>query len=195
MLLFWKIYKAETKAILSQKNLLLASCGGIRDTKSHHSVGTCLRHVSLQSAMFQRIGNMPKAKALKKSKRGVLEPLETAYCGNSMQARLRAQLGDRSQYGGERRRRSVVVASIVLTITDPLRGSYSFWYYLQAALIRSCGASFACMELTTICRFQRLQASTSNHKPKGRFFWFVIYKLSLWLFSNDWKNPVGIWCV
>ena len=25
--------------------------------------------------------NMPKAKALKKSKRGVLEPLETAYCG------------------------------------------------------------------------------------------------------------------
>ena len=63
---------------------------------------------------------------------------------------------------GERRRRSVVVASIVLTITDPLRGSYSFWYYLQAALIRSCGASFACMELTIISRFQRLQASTKS---------------------------------
>ena len=77
-----------------------------------------------------------------------------------MQARLRAQLGDRSKYSGERRRRSVVVASIVLTITDPLRGSYPFWYYLQAALIRSCGASFACMELTIISRFQRLQAST-----------------------------------
>ena len=107
---------------------------------------------------------------------------------NSMQARLRAQLGDRSKYSGERRRRSVVVASIVLTITDPLRGSYPFWYYLQAALIRSCGASFACMELTIISRFQRLQASTSNHKPKGRFFWFVIYKLSLWLFSDDWKK-------
>ena len=43
---------------------------------------------------------------------------------NSMQARLRAQLGDRSTSSSERRRRSVVVASIVLTITDPLRGSY-----------------------------------------------------------------------
>ena len=76
-----------------------------------------------------------------------------------MQARLRAQLGDRSKYSGERRRRSVVVASIVLTITDPLRGSYLLWRNLQAALIRSCGASFACMELTIISRFQRLQAS------------------------------------
>ena len=79
-----------------------------------------------------------------------------------MQARLRAQLGDRSKYSGERRRRSVVEASIVLAITDPLRGSYPFWYYLQAALIRSCGASFACMELTMISRFQRLQASTKS---------------------------------
>ena len=77
-----------------------------------------------------------------------------------MQARLRAQLGDRSKYSGERRRRSVVVASIVLTITDPLRGSYPLLCNLQAALIRSCGASFACMELTIISRFQRLQAST-----------------------------------
>ena len=81
---------------------------------------------------------------------------------NSMQARLRAQLGGRSKYSGERRRRSVVVASIVLTITDPLRGSYPLWCYLQAALIRSCGASFACMELTIISRFQRLQASTKS---------------------------------
>ena len=81
---------------------------------------------------------------------------------NSMQARLRAQLGDRSKYRGERRRRSVVEATIVLTITDPLRGSYPFWYYLQAALIRSCGASFACMELTIISRFQRLQTSTKS---------------------------------
>ena len=79
-----------------------------------------------------------------------------------MQARLRAQLGDRSKYSGERRRRSVVVASIVLTITDPLRGSYPFWCYLQAALIRSCGALFACMELTMISRFQRLQTSTKS---------------------------------
>ena len=60
------------------------------------------------------------------------------------------------KYSGVRWRRSVVVTSIVLTITDPLRGSYTFWYYLQAALIRSCGASFACMELTIISRFQRL---------------------------------------
>ena len=79
-----------------------------------------------------------------------------------MQARLRAQLGDRSKYSGERRRRSVVVASIVLTITDPLRGSYPLLCNLQAALIRSCGASFACMELTIISRFQRLQASTNR---------------------------------
>ena len=81
---------------------------------------------------------------------------------NSMQARLRAQLGDRSKYSGERRRRSVVVASIVLTITDPLRGLCPLQYYLQAALIRSCGASFACMELTIISRFQRPQASTKS---------------------------------
>ena len=78
-----------------------------------------------------------------------------------MQARLRAQLGDRSEYSGERRRRSVVVVSIVLTITDPLRGSYPLLGNLQAALIPSCGASFACMELTIISRFQRLQATKS----------------------------------
>ena len=91
--------------------------------------------------------NMPKARALKKSKRGILSRWKRHIVVNSMQARLRAQLGDRSEYSGERRRRSVVVASIVLTITDPLRGSYPFGYYLQAALIRSCGASFACMEM------------------------------------------------
>ena len=79
-----------------------------------------------------------------------------------MQARLRAQLGDRSEYSGERRRRSVVVASIFLIITDPLRGSYPLLCNLQAALIRSCGASFACMELTIISRFQRLQASIKS---------------------------------
>ena len=84
-----------------------------------------------------------------------------------MQARLRAQLGDRPKYSGERRRRSVVVASIVLTITAPLRGSYPLLCNLQAALIRSCGASFACMELTIISRFQRLQASTK--------FYFIHY--------------------
>ena len=91
-----------------------------------------------------------------------------------MQARLRAQLGDRSKYSGERRRRSVVVASIVLTITDPLRGSYPFWYYLQAALIRSCGASFACMELTIISRFQRLY----KH-PQNLYFIHYFYSFSV----------------
>ena len=33
----------------------------------HHNVGTCLRHVSMQSTMYKRLGNMPKARALKKS--------------------------------------------------------------------------------------------------------------------------------
>ena len=90
-----------------------------------------------------------------------------------MQARLRARLGDRSKYSGERRRRSVVVASIDLTITDPLRGSHPLLCNLQAAFIRSCGASFACMELTTISRFQRLQASTKS----------LLHSLFLWFFS------------
>ena len=27
----------------------------------HHNVGTCLRHVSMQSTMYKRLGNMPKA--------------------------------------------------------------------------------------------------------------------------------------
>ena len=70
------------------------------------------------------MGGREVSKALKKSKRGVLEPLKRHIVVNSMQARLRAQLGDSSQYSGERRRRSVMVASLVLTITDPLRGSY-----------------------------------------------------------------------
>ena len=117
--------------------------------------------------------NMPKAKALKKSKRGVLSRWKRHIVVNSMQARLRAQLGDRSEYSGECRRRSVVVASIVLTITDPLRGSDPFLYYLQAALIRSCGASFACMELTIISRFQRPQATT---KPLLHSLFFIVFQ-------------------
>ena len=105
-----------------------------------------------------------------------------------MQARLRAQLGDRSEYSGERRRRSVVVASIVLTITDPLRGSYPFWYYLQAALIRSCGASFACMELTIISRFQRLQAST---KPLLHSLFFIVFQCFRNIASLPYKIVLG----
>ena len=109
-----------------------------------------------ESPMYQRVGNMPKAKGLKTSM-GLLSRWKRRVVVNSMQARLRAQLGDSSISSGERRRRSVVVTSIVLTITDPLRGSYPLLCNLQAALNRSCGASFACMELTIISRFQRLQ--------------------------------------
>ena len=101
-----------------------------------------------------------------------------------MQARLRAQLGDRPKYSGERRRRSVVVASIVLTITDPLRGSYPLLCNLQAALIRSCGASFACMELTIISRFQRLQAST-KYLLHSLFYCFSV--------PSKYCAPTGLW--
>ena len=95
-----------------------------------------------------------------------------------MQARLRAQLGDWPKYSGERRRRSVVVASMVLTITDPLRGSYPLLCYLQAALIRPYGASFACMELTIISRFQRLQASTKIVTSFAIFMVFQCFQFS-----------------
>ena len=64
----------------------------------------------------------------------------------------------------------VGVEGEVDTTTDPLRGSLIRWHYLQAALIRSCGASFACMELTIISRFQRLQASTKSLLHSLYFF-------------------------
>ena len=117
---------------------------------------------------------MPKAKALKKSKRGILSRWKRHIVVNSMQARLRAQLGDRSKYSGERRRRSVVIASIVLTITDPLRGSYPLYCYLQAALIRSCGASFACMELTIIS-----PVSNGYKPPRNLYFIHYFYSFSV----------------
>ena len=83
-----------------------------------------------------------------------------------MQARLRAQLGDRSKYSGERRRRSVVVASIVLTITDPLRGSYPLWCYLQAALIRLLGVNHN----------QPFPTATSLHKIFTTFTIFIVFQ-------------------
>ena len=110
---------------------------------------------------------------------------------NSMQARLRAQLGDKTEYSGERRRRAVVVASIVLTITDPLRGSYPLLCNLQAALIRSCGASFACMELTIISRFQRPQASTKSLLHSLFYSFSVLSKYRVPTMQNrsgDWYN-------
>ena len=85
---------------------------------------------------------------------------------NSMQARLRAQLGDRSEYSGERRRRSVVEVSIVLTITDPLRGSYPFGYYLQAALIRLHGVNHN----------QPFPTATSLHKTFNSFTIFIVFQ-------------------
>ena len=117
----------------------------VNQKRKRYNVGTCLWR-----------------KHRKSRKGGFLSRWKRQIVVNSMQARLRAQLGDRPKCSGERRRRSVVVASIVLSTTDPLRGSNPFWSYLQAALIRSCGASFACMELTIISRFQRLQASTKS---------------------------------
>ena len=83
-----------------------------------------------------------------------------------MQARLRAQLGDRSKYSGERRRRSVVVASIVLTITDPLRGSYPLWCYLQAALIRLHGVNHN----------QPFPTATSLHKIFTSFTILIVFQ-------------------
>ena len=112
-----------------------------------------------------------------------------------MQARLRAQLGDWSKYSGERRRRSVVVASIVLTITDPLRGSYPLLFNLQAALIRSCGASFSCMELTIISRFQRLQASIKSLLYSPFYSFSVLSKYRVPTMHNPQKfstEPKGI---
>ena len=105
-----------------------------------------------------------------------------------MQARLRAQLGDWPKYSGERRRRSVVVASMVLTITDPLRGSYPLLCYLQAALIRPYGASFACMELTIISRFQRLQASTKIVTSFAIFMVFQCFQFSQLIMQRGLKH-------
>ena len=127
---------------------------------------------------------MPLAKAQKKSKRGIFSRWKRQIVVNSMQARLRAQLGDRSEYSGERRRRSVVVVSIVLTITDPLRGSLPLLCNLQAALIRSCGASFACMELTIISRFQRLQTSRKYSHHSLFYSFSVLSPLSCFQITN-----------
>ena len=80
-----------------------------------------------------------------------------------MQARLRARLGNKAEYSGERRRRSVVVASMVLTLYE------AHTLFCAISKLRS----FACMELTTISRFQRLQASTKS----------LLHSLFLWFFS------------
>ena len=75
---------------------------------------------------------------------------------NSMQARLRAQLGDSTQKGMslvEGRLWSKLLMLPRPTVSD---ARHYIWTCLQAALIRSCGASFACMELTITRRRRRL---------------------------------------
>ena len=39
---------------------MIHACHNKRGHKSHHNVGTCLRHVSTQAPMYQRIENKPK---------------------------------------------------------------------------------------------------------------------------------------
>ena len=90
-----------------------------------------------------------------------------------MQARLRAQLGDRSKYSGERRRRSVVVASIVLTITDPLRGSYPF-LVLSPSCAHSLLRSF--IRLHGVNHNQPFPTATSLHKILTTFTIFVVFQ-------------------
>ena len=90
-----------------------------------------------------------------------------------MQARLRAQLGDRSKYSGERRRRSVVVASIVLTITDPLRGSTH-----AMSLSPSCAHSLlrSFIRLHGVNHNQPFPTATSLHKILTSFAIFMVFQ-------------------
>ena len=70
--------------------------------------------------------------------------------------------------GYEPRRGSVMVKTIDASTTDRLRRSP-----LYLGLSPSCARKRACMELTTISRFQRLQASTKS----------LLHSLFLWFFS------------
>ena len=99
-----------------------------------------------------------------------------------MQARLRAQLGDRSKYSGERRRRSVVVASIVLTITDPLRGSYPF-LVLSPSCAHSLLRSF--IRLHGVNHNQPFPTATGLHEIFTSFTIFIVFQcFRLWHVSN-----------
>ena len=54
------IKKKHKKQPWSKVECFASGCADWQSLK-RHSVGTCLRHVSMQTARYQRIGNMPKA--------------------------------------------------------------------------------------------------------------------------------------
>ena len=105
-----------------------------------------------------------------------------------MQARLRAQLGDWSEYSGERRRRSVVVASIVLTITDPLRGSYP--PFVQSP---SCAHSLlrSFIRLHGVNHNQPFPTATSLHKILTSFAIFIVFQCFRSIASLPCKIVLG----
>ena len=82
--------------------------------------------------------------------------------------------------GYEPRRGSVMVKTIDATTTDRLRRSP-----LYSDLSPSCARKRACMELTTICRFQRLW------NPSFRLFQCIRNITSL---PKCWLSSWEIWC-
>ena len=57
---------------------MIHACHNKRGHKSHHNVGTCLRHVSTQAPMYQRIENKPKEPSLWYAKRNTnIEKLQS----------------------------------------------------------------------------------------------------------------------
>ena len=57
---------------------MIHACHNKRGHKSHHNVGTCLRHVSTQAPMYQRIENKPKEQSLWYAKRNTnIEKLQS----------------------------------------------------------------------------------------------------------------------
>ena len=85
-----------------------------------------------------------------------------------------AQLGDSTQGRHEPRRGSVMVKTVDATTTDRLRRSPLYF-----DLSPSCARKRACMELTTICRLQRLL------NPTFRLFQCFRYFASA---PNDWYS-------
>ena len=96
-----------------------------------------------------------------------------------MQARLRAQLGDRSKYSGERRRRSVVVASIVFDHNRP--STRLIPSFVQSP---SCAHSLlrSFIRLHGVNHNQPFPTATSLHKTStSSFTIFIVFQCSrLW---------------
>ena len=114
--------------------------------------------------MCQRIGNTPKAKALKNYKNSECSKDFVEACSrwkrrimvNSMQANEAQQERMSAAWrlhkrGYEPRRGSVMVKTMMPPRPTVSDARHFILTCLQAAL-----AQRACMELTTICRFQRL---------------------------------------